>query len=107
MRRIDNQSFWRFFRCYVGCFAVAIEPLARSFGHPVAQHVAQLGVVGFALLTQFLELLGIVHQFFHRLDVFFMTSFLQRIRLAAPYWPGRLPRFDGLDALSESLQFIG
>lgn len=39
--------------------------------------------------------------------MFFMTSFLQRIRLAAPYWPGRLPRFDGLDALSESLQFVG
>lgn len=83
MRRIDNQSFWRFFRCYVGCFAVAIEPLARSFGHPVAQHVAQLGVVGFALLTQFLELLGIVHQFFHRLDGGRVGGLLWHFGLAA------------------------
>ena len=41
----------RLFRWCIGSFAVAIEPLTSSFRHADAQHVAQLGAVGLALLA--------------------------------------------------------
>lgn len=42
-----------------GGFVVAIEPLARSFGYPVAQHVAELWAVGLTLLAQFFDPHGV------------------------------------------------
>ena len=48
---IKQSELWRFLRRRVRRFTVAIEPLACGFSHSVAQHVAQLGAIGLALLT--------------------------------------------------------
>lgn len=66
-------------RRYVGRLPVAIEPLTRDLGYPVAQHIAQLGTVGLALLVQFLESFGVGRQFFHYRDVGCGTG--------RPLWP--------------------
>mgnify|MGYP006198077031 CR=1 FL=1 len=47
----QQSELGRLFRRDIWGFAVAIEPLARSFGHTVAQHVAKRRAVGFALLA--------------------------------------------------------
>src|SRR3546814_16931944 len=75
----QQSELWRLFRRCVGRFSVAIEPFARGFCYPVAQHVAQLGAVGLALLAQFLEPVGVGRQFFHRRNACLrLGSFLRR-----------------------------
>ena len=69
MAKRPRSKLRRLLRRCVGRFPVAIEPLARGLGHPVAQHVAQLGAVGLALLAQFLEPFGVGRQLFHCRDV--------------------------------------
>jgi len=64
----QKSELGRFFRRCVGRFTVTIEPFARGLGHPIAQHVTQLGAIRLALLAQFFEPLGVGRQFFHCWD---------------------------------------
>ena len=74
----QRSELGRFFRRRVGGFAIAVEPLARGLGHPVAQHVADLRAVGFALLAQFFEPFRVGRQFFYRWDIRFRCVGLLR-----------------------------
>jgi len=47
----QRSELGRFLRRRVGRFAVAIEPFARGLGHPIAEHVTQLGPIRLALLA--------------------------------------------------------
>ena len=49
--KCQRSKLGRLFRRRVGGFSVSIEPLARGFGHPVAQYVTELGAIRFALLA--------------------------------------------------------
>ena len=93
----QQSELGRFLRRRVRGFAIAVEPLARGLGHPVAQHVAELRAVGFALLAQFIESFGIGRQFFHRRDIRFRrVGIPRRFGLASGGQNGRQQEWDDL-----------